>query len=184
MSEQAIHVAVEEWRQIPEWEGVYEASSLGRIRRIARGPSTQPGHILAPQPTGRGYLQVSLSKGKKKKNLKVSRLVAAAFFGHRVDVHQIDHINGCRTDNRADNLRVATQPENSRNRKPNANNTLKVKGVSFHKRSKRYVARIQINKCRINLGEFRSVEDAVAAYDAAAIRHHGEFARTNAGDEP
>jgi len=90
---------------------------------------------------------------------------------------QIDHINMCRSDNRIDNLRIASVTDNNRNRKAKSNNTSGFKGVTFHKGTNKFNAKICVNKRRISLGYFDSAEQASVVYQQAAREHHGNFAR-------
>lgn len=93
-------------------------------------------------------------------------------------VDQLDHINGDRADNRIANLRPATNSQNMANRKLNDNSKSGVKGVCFHRGTQRWRARLQYNGKRIHLGDFKEKEAAQIAYEAAAKRHFGEYART------
>ena len=90
----------------------------------------------------------------------------------------IDHINCDGTDNRITNLRVATDAQNSCNRKRRSDNTSGFKGVSRNKRDRNWTAHITHDKITYNLGYFDTPEAAHAAYCEAARRLHGEFART------
>jgi len=90
---------------------------------------------------------------------------------------QIDHINMIRSDNRACNLRLASIAENNRNRTMQSNNTAGHKGVSFHKGTGKYQAKICVNKRRISLGYFAEAASAAEAYQKAVGEHHGQFAR-------
>jgi hypothetical protein len=90
---------------------------------------------------------------------------------------EIDHINGQPTDNRFTNLRAATVSENQMNKKMPINNTSGVKGVTWHERGKKWMASIGVNKRSIYLGLFTHLEDAAAAYERAAEKYFGEFAR-------
>lgn len=92
---------------------------------------------------------------------------------------QIDHINGDRTDNRIENLRQATIAQNVRNRGVQRHNKCGFKGVSFKVADKRWRASIGMNGKSMHIGLFDTAEEAARAYDDAAIRHYGEFAKLN-----
>lgn len=88
-------------------------------------------------------------------------------------VDQIDHINGCRTDNRICNLREATGKENTQNRRrPASNNTTGFLGVSLLKGNKKYQARIRVGGKLRYLGSFKTAEQAHAVYLAAKREQH------------
>lgn len=89
---------------------------------------------------------------------------------------QIDHINCNRHDNRAKNLRDATNAQNTSNRKRLCSKSLP-KGVDFHNGTQKFRARISKNGILYQLGLFKSVASAHAAYRAASKRMHGEFGR-------
>lgn len=93
---------------------------------------------------------------------------------------QIDHINGNTLDNRKCNLRICNNSENQMNRKTNKNNTSGFKGV-YSNNSKKYPwkAVIGANSKRIYLGQFKIKEDAATAYNEAAVKLHGFFAKLN-----
>lgn len=106
--------------------------------------------------------------------------------GHRVLCHrlgwmlhkqeeppaEIDHINGCKSDNRFSNLRQSTRQHNNQNRRrPHLNNRLGVLGV--HKtRSGRYLARIRIDGHAKHIGVFDTADEASAAYLSAKRQLH------------
>jgi hypothetical protein len=89
----------------------------------------------------------------------------------------IDHANGIRDDNRIANLRLATRPQNNMNRCLQANNLSGVKGVFWNKLERKWKAQIRVNRKPKHLGTFTCIEDAAAAYQQAAVKHFGEFAR-------
>ena len=93
----------------------------------------------------------------------------------------IDHENGIRNDNRLSNLRDATLSEQCRN-KSLVRGKSKFKGVVIpHPAKGRHpVAQIFLNGATRFIGAFETEEDAARAYDAAAVMHFGEFAKTNA----
>lgn len=89
----------------------------------------------------------------------------------------LDHVNGIGADNKLANLRLATGSQNRANTKRARNNTSGFKGVCFHKRSGKWVARITLNNRLNYLGSFDQPEVAHVAYCEAARRIFGEFAR-------
>jgi hypothetical protein len=94
-----------------------------------------------------------------------------------------DHKNGDGLNNTDENLRLASDTQNSANQKLRKDSQTGFKGVSIDKRSGIYRARIRVNKQEYHLGSFRSVENAARAYDIAAREHFGEFARVNFPEE-
>ena len=91
----------------------------------------------------------------------------------------IDHINGNGLDNRRANLRICTCSENLRNQRPKTGGSSAYKGVCWRKDRGKWVAGIKLNGEREHLGYFDSEQDAVKAYDRAALSAYGEYARTN-----
>jgi hypothetical protein len=108
-----------------------------------------------------------------------------AYYAHRLAwayVHgehptqEIDHKNGLRADNRISNLRQGSRTDHARN--VGVRSATGFKGVSPSGR--KWAARIQVDGRRIYLGRYDTPEQAGAAYDRAARRYFGEFAKTNA----
>lgn len=95
---------MERWRDIPGYEGLYQVSSLGNVRRGER--------IKKPHTDHGGYLTVWLSKNAKMKCLKVHRLVAQAFIPNPDDKRTVNHIDGNKKNNGVENLEWATHSEN------------------------------------------------------------------------
>ena len=91
---------------------------------------------------------------------------------------KIDHRDGNGLNNRRENLRKATSAENGRNSIKRTQSSSKFKGVSLH-RNQHWYASIRVNYKTIHLGRFNTEEEAARAYDEAARRLHGEFARVN-----
>jgi len=89
----------------------------------------------------------------------------------------LDHINGRRDDNRAENLREATQSENMANVPRAKNNKSGAKGVSWHAMGRKWQVHIRKSRKTYCLGLFNTLEEAAAAYQEAAQRLHGVFAK-------
>jgi hypothetical protein len=107
----------ETWKPIKDYEGWYEVSDLGRIRRIKKGVGAKCGRILNPSSGFTGYLAVVLSKNCKVKNFLVHRLVAAAFLPPDPDRQFVNHKDGVRTNAALSNLEWCTAHENSKHSK-------------------------------------------------------------------
>jgi hypothetical protein len=94
----------EEWRRL----GDYSVSSLGRVRREVGRTCAKAGMILKPSVRGR-YLRVSINH----RSVSIHRLVTAAFLGFCPDGLQVNHKDGCKTNNRLSNLEYVTPSENA-----------------------------------------------------------------------
>jgi hypothetical protein len=92
---------------------------------------------------------------------------------------EIDHIDRYGLNNQKENLRISTRTENARNRTKQKNNTSGYKGVYWHKTVQKWTANIVHHKNHIHLGVFSTIEEAVLAYNTAAISLFGEFAYLN-----
>jgi hypothetical protein len=91
----------------------------------------------------------------------------------------VDHINGNGLDNRRENLRICSRAENLRNRGIQRNNQTGYKGVCWNKSKNTYTAQIQYEKTTYRLGTYPSAKEAALAYDKAARRYFGKFAKLN-----
>lgn len=92
---------------------------------------------------------------------------------------QVDHINGNRLDNRRANLRLCTAAQNRCNAGLRAVNKSGFKGVSRHSSNRVWVANVQAGGVAHYIGSYADKVEAARAYDAAALRLHGPFARLN-----
>lgn len=98
----------------------------------------------------------------------------------------VDHADGNGLNNRRYNLRPCNQAQNQGNRRKigTRNCSSKFKGVSWNVRLQKWAAYIRKNYKRIHLGFFSDESEAALAYDAAARKHFGEYAKLNFGDKP
>ena len=103
----------EEWRDVIGYEGIYQVSNMGRVRRVSGGPGARPGHTLNPNRDNNGYLLVNLCRNGRGTSLRIHSLVCQAFHGHPPDSsYEVNHKNGKRGDNRVSNLEWVTYSEN------------------------------------------------------------------------
>lgn len=91
----------EKWKAIEGYDGLYEVSSLGRVRSKKYGRWI----VLIPLKHPKGYLQVRLYRNRKGKTVKIHRLVAQAFIPNDDETKtQINHRDECKQNNRFWNL--------------------------------------------------------------------------------
>ena len=147
----------------------YSVSNLGNIK------NNKTGRILKPTINFHGYYQVSLCQDGNTYTKKIHKLVAEYFIPNLYNKKCVDHIDNNKLDNNVNNLRWATNHENNMNQKLSSRNTSNYKGVSFHKGSNKWEAKIQINGKKKHLGYFDSIEDAVNARVKKAKEVYGEY---------
>lgn len=93
---------------------------------------------------------------------------------------EVDHINRNTLDNQRANLRFGTHAQNGMNQAGHKDSTHGVKGVYLDKRRNNWSSRITAFGTTHHLGSFKTKQDAAIAYNNAAIKFHGPFARANA----
>jgi hypothetical protein len=90
---------------------------------------------------------------------------------------QVDHKDNDRSNNKWENLRLATNQQNQANSRTSKNNTSGVKGVYWNRQRQKWHAKLCLGSRQIHGGFFDEIEHAAAAYLGLARAHHGEFAR-------
>lgn len=165
------------WKDIKDYENIYQVSNLGRVKSLKR--ITSNNHIVNEKIRKLtidkdGYFVVSLWINGKSKQHFVHRLVALSFIPNPDNKPHIDHINADKSDNRVENLRWCTQKENNNNpisRTKFLNNRYKVEGtkrISLYKPSKevkdkiaeKHKKPIGMYKDGILIKNFKSAADA------------------------
>ena len=91
----------------------------------------------------------------------------------------VDHINGDKLDNRKSNLRVCTLAQNHSNKGKGKTNTSGYKGVTLHKQTNTWCAKIYVNGRSICIGYYKDKVRAAIAYNKAAVEYNGEYAHQN-----
>lgn len=125
---------MEEWKDIKDYEGLYQVSSEGNVRSLDRFVETSTGirhykeKILKTYLAGtdKDYHYIKLHKNGTQTPFEIHRLVAQAFIPNPENKPQVDHIRGNKNDNSVKSLRWATQPENMNNENTKQYNNLKL----------------------------------------------------------
>tara|TARA_R110002072_G_C7576964_1_gene501671 strand:- start:22 stop:531 length:510 start_codon:yes stop_codon:yes gene_type:complete len=153
----------EEFKDIPNYEGLYQVSDLGRVKSLVRkGCLTEK--ILRAATDGKGYLTVALSKDGKKKARTIHQLVAATFLNHKPCGHKlvVNHIDHDKLNNKLDNLELDTQRNNSD--KKHLKSSSEYTGVCWDKCREKWYAQINVDGKQKYLGRFTAELEASQAY--------------------
>jgi ribosomal protein L22 len=153
------------WVDIIGFEGRYKISKSGKIM------NSIVGNIIKPWLNTRGYESVTLRKDGKQKSLKVHKLMAINFLNHEPSGMNrvVDHIDGNKLNNNLENLRIVSQRKNTHN--TYMKKYSKYVGVSFDKRSQKWVSNIRINGKGKFLGSFKCELAAAHAYNKKIIEY-------------
>lgn len=111
------------WKDIEGFEGYYQVSNLGRVRSLDReiifnngksdtAKTKAKGRVLTITKQTQGYSQIGLCKNGTQKSYRLNRLVAKAFIPNPDNKLYVNHIDGNKDNNRADNLEWVTNSEN------------------------------------------------------------------------
>lgn len=160
---------MEIWKSIQNYEGLYEVSSLGRVKSLPVKKSywslrTPKEKILTPKIGS--YYSVGLTKDGVNNTIKVNQLVAMSFLGHKRCGQKlvVDHINENKLDNRLENLRIVSKKfSSSINR---GENISKYKGITYDKKTDKWKCKITIASEKKYLGVFKTKKEAIEVYKA------------------
>jgi len=103
------------WKDIPDYTGLYQASTLGQIKSLIKYNGTNQ-RILKLKIRKNGYLQVILCKDGIHKHYLVHKLILETFVGPCPPGMETRHLNGIRIDNKLINLKYGTRSENQKDR--------------------------------------------------------------------
>ena len=152
--------------------GVFTWRRRMPTRQYDKTWNTRYAGTIAGTPTvPRGYVQILVDR-----RLYLAHRLAHLWITGEWPKHEVDHRDGDPTNNRWNNLRVATSSQNKMNGVRRSDNTSGYRGVWFDKRRELWVAEIRGDGIRRHLGYFPTAEAAAAAYAEAAARLHGKFA--------
>jgi hypothetical protein len=132
-------------------------------------------HVRESKQGCKTLYATSSRRNEGKVALRMHRLIIGAELRF-----QVDHIDGNGLNNQKSNLRICTHHQNQFNKSFSDKNKSGFKGVSSHQNSEKFRARLKLNGREIHLGLFSDKMEAALAYDLAAVKHFGQFARTNA----
>ncbi|UXO94089.1 HNH endonuclease [Pseudanabaena phage Pan5] len=108
----SMNTKIELWRDVVGYENLYRVSNLGRVKSLSRNGCGLKDKLVAIHLNNCGYLTVLLSNNGERKRHLVHRLVASAFILNPDNLEQVNHINGCKEDNRVENLEWCTREYN------------------------------------------------------------------------
>jgi len=157
---------MEKWKSIKGFEGIYEVSSLGRVRSLDRkipykdGFKQAKGKLMKLTKNRLGYMVVTLQKDRKRYFSIVHRLVAKAFIPNPENKREVNHIDSIKDNNNVNNLEWSTRKENMDHWQKNSVFSSKYKGVSYSKERKKWVSYVTLAGKRIVLGRYETEEEA------------------------
>lgn len=163
----------EQWKDIPDYEGMYSVSDLGRVKSLNRIVTTNNStnrfykERILKQVKADVYLIVSICREPNiNKSKAIHQLVATAFLNHIPCGYEliVDHIDNNPFNNKLINLQIVTQRKNSSKDKFRKNYTSKYTGVFWDKYANKWISRMTINNKKKYLGSFINEYDAHLAY--------------------
>jgi hypothetical protein len=163
-----------------EEKAIVDDEDYEKIMALKLAPHSKP---------DRWQLTYSISSSGGKKNYATKTFEYKKWYLHRFVYHingmeipskmEIDHINGNGLDNRKSNLRLASSRQNKANCGLRSDNSSGYKGVNFMASRSKWRAQLWVNGKNTHLGLYETLEDAILAYNRAAIKEWGEYALLN-----
>lgn len=162
-------MSLEIYKDVPDFEGIYQVSNLGNVKSLGRMVSKGEYSIfrkekLLKQTPSRGYLTVGLCKNNTKQTYFVHILVAITFLDHKKCGHEkvINHIDLNKQNNSLENLEITSQRENANQK--HIPSSSQYTGVCWYDAKNKWIASIRINGKSTHLGYFNCELEAHKAY--------------------
>jgi hypothetical protein len=156
---------MEIWKEIKGYEGLYYASSHGRIKSCVKKKEK----ILKGVINANGYYRIALYKNGKQKIFSLHQLIAIAFLDHEICGMEkvVNHIDFNRINNRVDNLEIISSRENTNQKHKESSS--KYTGVYWVEEKQKWYSGIHVNKTKIHLGQFDTEIEASKYYEDALV---------------
>jgi hypothetical protein len=162
---------IEEWKDVPDYEGLYQVSDLGRIKSLEKprkkstnNPNSFVRERIMKGSLGKRYLNTALYKDGFSKSFLVHHLLSIAFLNFKPNMGNIivDHINNIPTDNRLINLQLITRRHNTLKDVKS-----KSEAVGLYEKNGFFNVTIRINGISCALGSFRDKNEAIKKHKEA-----------------
>lgn len=140
-------------------------------RLVARCNRVKVGDVAGTLDS-HGYAQIHVLA-----HLYLAHRLAWLYMTGKWPADEVDHKNTIRDDNRWLNLREATREQNQANCRCKKTSISGAKNISYRKDSNKYRLRMTVGRKRFTVGHYSTIEEAQAAYEAAAVEYHDEFGR-------
>lgn len=181
MTQLKFNFEFEEWKDIPGWEEMYQASTFGNIRSIDRTIIYKDGRtykykgvILSSSINTSGYLAVGLAKDNKIFTISVHQLIACAFLNHKINGYKIiiNHIDRNKLNNHVSNLEICTARYNTAYTYFNKKTSSIYTGVRFNKKTKAWFTSMTIQNKEIFIHYSKDELICAKAYEIAVQNVH------------
>jgi hypothetical protein len=162
---------IEQWKDIPDYEGLYQVSDLGRVKSLEKprkkstnNPNSFVRLRIMKASLGKRYLNTALYKDGSSKSFLIHHLLSIAFLNFKPNMGDIivDHINNIPTDNRLFNLQLITRRHNTVKDVKS-----KSEAVGLYERNGFFNVTIRINGFSCSLGSFKDKNEAIKKHTEA-----------------